>query len=161
MFESAELPVGKILNEQIELLAWLSALIQEKITREKTLEKAPESKSERKVLILLESEDVVLASLYSSNLAVHFRLKPENIVVATPLSIPESLEDFDVLILDINSQQSPCLLLIESLEFEGNIVIFADSSMPEAIRARLFNQVNDLLIKPISWNELIYKPYFS
>ena len=148
-------------NEQVKLLAWLSDLVQEKVIQEKTIEQVRDSKSERTICIILEKEDVKIASLYSSNLVLHLHLQPENIAVATPTSMPESLEDFDVLIFDINSQQSPCIPLVESLEFEGDLVILADASLPDDERERLKQKATELIVKPVAWGELKDLPYFS
>ena len=148
------------LIEQIEILSWLSALVEEKLKYSaniKEVSKKPRAQlMERnpQVLILIESEDVSLASLYSSNLAVHLHLQPENIKIATPSSMPESLEHFDVLIFDINSQQSPCIPLLESLQFEGDIVIFADASLPDDVRERLNQKATELIVKPVPWEKL-------
>ncbi len=68
--------------------------------------------------------------------------------------MPESLEDFDVLIFDINSQQSPCISLVESLQFEGDIVIFADASLPDDVRERLNQKATEVIVKPVPWSEL-------
>ena len=115
----------------------------------------------RSVCIVLEQEDLSLASLYSSNLVLHLQLQPENIAIATPSSMPESLEDFDVLIIDINSQQSPCLPLVESLQFEGDIVVFADSSLPDDEKERLKQKATEVIVKPVPWSQLKDKPYFE
>ncbi len=124
-------------NEQVKLLAWLSDRVQEQVTQEPTRQQAQERKSQLTICILLEKENLAIASDYFTNFAKHLQLQPENIKIATPSSIPDSLEGFDILILDINSPQSPCLPLLESLEFEGDILIFADPSLPDDLRERL------------------------
>ncbi len=152
------------LFERVKLLTWLSSEFEKELkgfnaqipdkSKEKIL-------SDLKVCIVLEDQDLSLASSYSGNLVFHTQLRVENIALATPPSMPESLEDFHVLIFDINSQQSPCIPLVESLEFEGDIVIFADASLPDDVRDRLDQKATELIIKPVPWSELKDLPYFS
>ncbi|MDJ0718550.1 MAG: hypothetical protein QNJ54_30720 [Prochloraceae cyanobacterium] len=149
------------LQEQIKLLSLLSDLIQEKITQEKIVEKVITIQNDLTICIILEKEDNTIASLYSSNLAIHLQLKPENIKIATPRSMPKSLSFFDVLLFDLNNQQSPCIPLIESLDFDGDVVAFVDRSLPQDIQDRLKQKVTEVIVKPISWSELKQKAYFS
>ena len=157
------------LNEQVKLLTWLSDLVQAKVIQEKTIDKAIEIKSEqpfaapsfRNICVILEQEDIESASRYTADLLIHLQLQPENIALATPHSIPESFEDFDVLIFDINSQQSPCIPLLESLEFEGEIVIFVDRSLSDDVRERLNQKATEVIVKPVPWGELKDRAYFS
>ncbi|MDJ0718809.1 MAG: helix-turn-helix transcriptional regulator [Prochloraceae cyanobacterium] len=112
------------------------------------------------ICIILEKEDIALATNYASNLVLHFHLQPDNITIATPLSIPESLSFFDVLLFDLNNQQSPCIPLIESLQFDGDVVAFVDRSLPQDIQDRLKEKATDVIVKPVPWSELKQKTYF-
>ena len=122
----------------------------------------------RQLLVLIEEEDLEIASLYSSNLAIHLQLKPENITIATPLSMPESLSFFDVLLFNLNNQQSPCIPLIESLDFDGDVVAIVDRSIPDDLCAplrgspwdRIKQKVTEVIVKPVPWEQLKDKPYF-
>ena len=149
------------LIEQIALLAWLSALVQEKVKEKVIAENIIKPRCNKKVLLVIESEDLSLASRYSANLAVHTQLGVENISIATVTKIPETLSDFDLLVVDVTSDESPCISLTEQIEFDGALVVFADSALSEAMRDRLSAPATDLLIKPIPWNELKDKPYFQ
>ncbi|MDJ0719516.1 MAG: hypothetical protein QNJ54_35735 [Prochloraceae cyanobacterium] len=149
------------LSEQVKLLAWLSDRVQEKVTQEKTVEKVITHGSERKVLVLIEEEDIAIASRYTADLLLHLQLKPENISIATPRSLPNSLSVFDVLLFDLSNQQSPSIPLIESLQFDGDVVAFVDRSLPQDIQDRLKEKVTDVIVKPVPWSELKRQPYFS
>nr|MDJ0719483.1 hypothetical protein [Prochloraceae cyanobacterium] len=138
----------------------LSDIVQKQVKEQKIIKKVVESKNNRQVLVLLEEEDIRIASLYSSNLAIHLQLKPENIKIATPCSLPDSLSVFNVLLFDLNNQQSPCIPLIESLDFDGDVVAFVDRSLPEDLCDRLKEKVAEVIVKPVPWEQLKDKPYF-
>ena len=88
--------------------------------------------------------------------------------IATPSSLPESLSFFDVLLFNLNNQQSPCIPLIESLEFDGDVVAIVERSLPEDLCAplrgspwdRLKEKSTDVIVKPVPWSQLKNKPYF-
>ncbi len=149
------------LTEQVELLSWLSDIVQKQVKEQKIIKKVVESKNNRQVLVLLEEEDIRIASLYSSNLAVHLQLKPENITIATPHSLPDSLSVFDVLLFDLSNQQSPCIPLIESLDFDGDVVAMVDRSVAKDIKERLKDKVAEVIVKPVKWPDLKELPYFQ
>ncbi len=149
------------LNEQVILLNSLSDLILEKVTQQKAIEKIVTHGSERKVCVVIEEEDVLTISSYSSNLAFYFQLNPENITISTPRSLPDSLSIFDVLLFDLNNQQSPCIPLIESLEFDGDVVALVDRSLPDDLCDRLKQKATEVIVKPVPWSELKQKAYFS
>ncbi len=100
--------------------------------------------------------------------AVHLQLKPENIKIVTPRSLPESLSLFDVLLFDLSNQQSPCIPLIESLQFDGDVVAIVDRSISDDVCAplrgspwdRLSQKVTEVIVKPVPWSQLKNKPYF-
>ena len=162
--EVQSLTVQLSFSSQVTFLIWFFrefgeklqnlGLLRESINNQKIL-------SNQKVLIILENDDLALASSYFKNLSIHTQLQLENISVATATKIPETLSDFDLLVVDVTSDESPCISLIEQIEFDGALVVFADSALSEARRDRLSDQVTDLLIKPIPWNELKDKLYFS
>ncbi len=148
------------LNEQIDLLASLFDLVQEKVEQREFSEQLKISKSNRKVLLLIEEDNIGIASRYTADLLLHLQLKPENITIATPLSMPECLSFFDVLLFDLNNQQSPCIPLIESLDFDGDVVAIVDRSLPQDIQDRLKEKVTEVIVKPVPWSQLKNKPYF-
>ncbi len=84
-------------------------------------------------------------------------LLPQNFSLS---SLPESLSLFDVLLFDFNNQQSPCIPLIESLDFDGDVVAFVDRSLPDEVCDRLKEKVTEVIVKPVPWQELKDKPYF-
>ena len=63
--------------------------------------------------------------------------------------------------VDINSPQSPCIPLLDSLKFEGALLVFADSSLPDDVRERLKQKATDVIVKPVPWSELKDKSYFE
>ncbi|MGK7914947.1 MAG: diguanylate cyclase [Prochloraceae cyanobacterium] len=120
-----------------------------------------ENQSDKKVCIVLRDEDFSIASNYLRELGINTQLQLKNISIVSVSNIPENLSDFDVLVLDVASDRSPCISLIERIKFDGDLVIFAIESLPEAIRSNLSEKSTDFLIKPIPWKELKDKPYFS
>ncbi len=149
------------LTEKVELLSWLSDTVTEEIKEQKSIKKVVESKNDRKVCVVIEEENIAIASRYTADLLLHLQLKPENITIATPRSLPDSLSVFDVLLLDLNSQQSPCIPLIESLQFDGDVVAFVDRSLPQDIQDRLKDKATEVIVKPVPWSELKRQAYFS
>ena len=51
--------------------------------------------------------------------------------------------------------------LIESLEFDGDVVAFVDRSLPDDLCDRLKQKVTEVIVKPVPWSELKQKAYFS
>ncbi|MDJ0718342.1 MAG: helix-turn-helix transcriptional regulator [Prochloraceae cyanobacterium] len=169
LFELQSRTISLPLTEQITFLTWLFNFLLEKVKRLDSREPILESKinplqpnlNTRTVLIILEVENNSLASQYTGNLVLHFQLQPENITIATPRSLPDSLSLFDVFLFDLNNQQSPCIPLIESLDFDGDVVAFVDRSLPQDIQDRLKEKVTEVVAKPVPWSELKDKPYFE
>jgi len=155
----SELP-NLSLNEQVILLDWLSDLIRTKVVQNKNIDKVSEEISDRTICIILEKEDLAIASNYASNLAIHLNLKPENIKVTTIPKLPESIADIDILIFDISTPSSASITLIEDIEGDRDIVVFVDADLPVEVRSSLENRVTDLLVKPIDWQVLKDKAYF-
>ncbi len=155
------------LPEQIDLLAWLSSLVTGKLKESETIPEFSkkldfiDTNSARTICIILEKEDMALVSNYTGNLSLHFQIRPENITLATPRSLPDSLSIFDVLLFDLNNQQSPCIPLIDSLQFDGDVVAFVARSLPEDIQDRLKEKVTEVIVKPVPWSELKRQAYFS
>ncbi len=83
------------------------------------------------------------------------------LTIATPSSLPESLSFFDVLLFDLSNQQSPCIPLIESLDFDGDVVAMVDRELPDEVCDRLSQRVNEVIVKPVPWSELKQKAYFE
>ncbi len=148
------------LKDQIELLAWLSVFIDERTKKEDRILRTT-SQSEKKALLILEKDDVAIASEYLHNLGIYTQLQFKNISLATPRSLPQSLSIFDVLLFNFNNQQSPCIPLIDSLQFDGDVVAIVDRSLPNDIQDRLKDKVTEVIVKPVPWSELKQKDYFS
>ncbi len=82
----------------------------------------------------------------------------------------------DIFVWDLDSQKSHGLFgnsasvnsvvvsseldLVESLQFEEDILIFADSSIPDDERERLNQKATEVIVKPVPWSELKNKDYF-
>ena len=115
----------------------------------------------KKISLILEQENLAIATNYATNLAVHLQLKPENIQVTTIPKLPDSLADIDVLIFDISSADSASIALIKDLKFEGNIVVFAAADLPQEVLTNLSNQVTEVVVKPIDWKNLKDKEYLN
>ena len=117
------------------------------------------NRSDRTLCIILEKEDLMIASKYLKNLYIYTDLKPENISIAAIALLPQSLEHFDTLIFDISSADSSSIPLIESFSFEGDKVVFVPESLPADVTTNLSNQSTDVVVKPIDWQELKNKDY--
>jgi len=144
------------LKDRVKLLAWLSDRVQQEIIQEETLAFS----CNRRVGLVIEKEDNLIASNYSSNLVRHLQLEPANIAIATIQELPDPI-DSDILIFDISSPDSPSIALIEQISFNGDIVVFVPESFDEKIRAGLEDKVTDVVVKPIDWQKLKDKAYFS
>ncbi len=126
--------------------------------------------NDRTLIIILEPEDLAIgdtdlslaqrATNYATNLAVNLELQPDNIQVASIENLPESIEEFDLLLFDISSSESEAIALIEEIEFDGNMIVFAPDDLPSKVMANLSDRVTDLVIKPINWTSLKDKEYF-
>ena len=104
---------------------------------------------------------MAIATNYASNLPVHLGIKPENITIATIPTLPDSLENIDVLIFDISNADSPSLALIQDIDFDGDIIIFSTIDLPEEVRDAIDHKVTDVVVKPIDWQQLKEKEYFT
>ena len=153
------------LGGQIKHLNWLFKEFEGTLeSLEKSLSSTNNTKklkkpSKKKVLLVLENEDLSLASRYSSNLVRHLQLEPENIEIATIQQLPEAINS-DILIFDISTADSPSIALIQDISFDGDIVVFVSEDLPENLRAGLEDKVTDVLVKPINWSSLKDKEYF-
>jgi len=112
------------------------------------------------VYVILEQEDITIASRYTADLIINLQINPDNIQVTTIPKLPQSLDNIDVLIFDISTADSPSIALIEEIEFKGNILVFAPADLPEDIVANLSSRVTEVLVKPIDWSSLKDKKYF-
>ncbi len=165
------------LSEQVDLLAWLSSLVTGKL-KESEIESGITQQSkqsltynDRTLLIILEREDIAIrdadlslaqrASRYTADLIINLQINPDNIQVTTIPKLPQSLDNIDVLIFDISTADSPSIALIEEIDFKGNILVFADADLSQETIDRISNRVTEVLIKPINWNELKTRAYFS
>ncbi len=154
------------LAEKKELSIWLSNLINKIEDQEKYIEESKEANIKdfqidqypqatllsQKILIILEQDDVAIASNYFSNLVEYLNFKAKNIKIATIPKLPQSLADIDILIFDINTADSPSIQLIEDLTFNGDIIIFADAIALPLIRARISSAVSEIFAKPVDWS---------
>ncbi len=159
-------------REQVELLDWFYSIVEKKkdsLLQQESVQQlvsenwqgvSTSNRQELSICIILEKENIAIATNYASNLVLHFHLQPDNITIATPRSLPDSLSVFDVLLFDLNNQQSPCIPLIESLAFDGDVVAIVDRSLPQDIQDRLKQKVTEVILKPVPWDELKEKPYF-
>ncbi len=148
------------LNDQVKLLAWLSDRVQEKVTQQQITDPNIKTIKDLIVCIILETENLAIGTNYATNLAVNLELEPDNIQVASIKNLPESLEEFDLLLFDISSSESEAIALIEEIEFEGNMIVFAPDDLPSEVMANLSARVSDVVIKPIDWSSLKDKEYF-
>ncbi len=165
------------LPEQIDLLVWLSNIIDQKIKKTDKIfdiekqkflhDQQSQSRSNleeirevaRTLLIILEQENLAIASNYLQKLYVHTNINPENITITTIQELPDPI-DSDILIFDISSSDSPSIALIQEISFDGDIVVFTSEDLPDNVRAGLEDRVTDVLVKPIDWNSLKDKEYF-
>ena len=158
------------LAEQKQFLNWLSNLVDNKQEKSSNFEQVKLNKNrvsdlrtvpERMptLLIILEQENIAIASNYLQKLYVHTNINPENIMIATIQQLPDPI-DSDTLIFDISAADSPSIALIEEISFDGDIVVFTSEDLPENVRAGLEDKVSDVLIKPIDWSSLKDKEYF-
>ena len=150
-------------QERVKLLGWLfndfeqqlssSYLEGFKIANQKKL-------SNKTILLVFEENCLSILPRRISNLESYTLLRPENIEIATTSHLPESLEDFDILLFDISSSESEAIRLIQDISFDGDIVVLTSEDLPENLRAGLEDKVTDLVIKPIDWSSLRDKEYF-
>ncbi|MGF1489119.1 MAG: hypothetical protein ACFBSE_18685 [Prochloraceae cyanobacterium] len=145
------------LQDRFKLQAWLSGLIQEQVIESTSIK----IENNCKLLVILETEDLAIATNYASNLVLHLNLKPENIKVTTIPNLPGSIADIDILIFDISTSSSASIALIEDIEFDRDIVVFVDADLPSEVRSSFESKVTDVIVKPIDWQKLKDKAYFS
>ena len=159
------------LTEQIKLLTWLLDLVNQKVKESENIFEIKDENNQSEIalrdpaqpgrtLLIIEREDLAIASNYSSNLAIHIQIQPDNIQVVSIAKMPESLEEFDLLIFDISSSNSEAIALIQDISFDGDIVVFASSDVAENVRSSLEEKVCEVLVKPIGWSSLKDKEYF-
>ncbi|MGF1488269.1 MAG: hypothetical protein ACFBSE_14380 [Prochloraceae cyanobacterium] len=152
------------LIERAKLLTWLSSDFEKQLSNQDQ-ENFKENNLKRsvdiKIILVLEVENIATVSNYASNLVLHLNLKPENIKVTTTPDLPESIADIDILIFDISSPESASISLIEDIEFDRDIVVFANADLPSEVRSGLESKVTDVVVKPIDWQKLKDKAYFS
>ncbi len=149
------------LAEQIELLAWISNLVNKTAKDQPFLLENTKYKSNLTILVILEQDDVAIASNYFSNLVEYLKFQAKNIKIATIPKLPQSLADIDILIFDINTTDSPSIQLIEDLTFNGDIIIFADAIALPLIRDKISSAVSEIFVKPVDWSALQSFPYFQ
>ncbi len=145
------------LSNQIKLQSWISYQIENQLEH---LNISILPISNKKILLILEEENIPRTTSYSSNLVHHLQLQPDNIQVTTIPKLPQSLDNIDVLIFDISTADSPSIALIKEISFDGDIVVFASEDLSENLRAGLEDRVTDVLVKPIDWSSLKDKEYF-
>lgn len=153
-------------NDRLKLLAWLADLLQKQVTPSDSntdkyiIQQAPISNS--KILIVLEKEDLSLASFYSTHLVLNLQSRPENIKIATIAKLSSFLDNnTNILIFDISIPNSQVIRLIQNLHFDGDIIIFTSPVRSNTIKKQLAEIVTDIVIKPIDWLNLKNKSYFQ
>jgi len=157
------------LKQQIKLLNWLSNLVEENLAQSENLNisqlnqiKSNDSlDSFFHICIILEQEDISIASRYTGNLSFYLKLDPNNIEITTLTSLPASFKNFDLLIFDIQTDLASVFKLINEISFDGDIVIFTSSKKELEVRNLFNNKITDIVVKPIDWYSLKDKPYFS
>ncbi len=161
------------LNNRIKLLSWLFADFEKIFSNSNLLiinnQECFSKFNDRTLLIILEQENMAIASNYLQKLYVHTNINPENITIrvadpsfargATIQQLPDPI-DSDTLIFDISTPDSPSIALIQEISFDGDIVVLASENLPENLRAGLEDRVTDVLVKPIDWSSLKDKEYF-
>ncbi|MDJ0728143.1 MAG: helix-turn-helix transcriptional regulator [Prochloraceae cyanobacterium] len=149
---------------QVKLQIWFSREFENNLKKLDT-QTLTQTKSnifnDRTPLIILEEENITIASRYTADLIINLQINPDNIQVTTIPKLPQSLDNIDVLIFDISTADSPSIALIEEIDFKGNILVFADPDLSQEIIGRISNRVTEVLLKPIDWNELKARVYFS
>ncbi|MGF1488939.1 MAG: helix-turn-helix domain-containing protein [Prochloraceae cyanobacterium] len=115
----------------------------------------------RRICMILEKENIKIASRYSSNLVLHIKLNPSSLEFVTIPTLPETLENFDLLIFNIESKDSAIIKLINRISFNGDIVIFTLQDLEKEVRSQLQDKVTDIVVKPLDWESLKDKPYFA
>jgi len=158
------------LQDRVKLLAWLSDDIQQEIIQENTSKQFVQSRKNRTICVLLEKDNLAIASNYSSNLVRHAHIEPDNIKIATITQFEEVKEDLDLIIFDIETNSSNIIELINEISFNGDIVIFTSQDLEAEVRSQLEDKVTDIVVKPhspsrdrcaLDWESLKDKPYFT
>ncbi|MGF1488951.1 MAG: hypothetical protein ACFBSE_17845 [Prochloraceae cyanobacterium] len=54
----------------------------------------------------------------------------DNIAIATSNQLPDRLKEFDTVIFDVRSRNSPNIKLIKDIDYTGSIVVFAPGDLP-------------------------------
>ncbi len=160
LFELQSRTISLPLKQQITFLNWLFNFLFEKVKQQDEIPSINEGKSNLKqpkpnnstVIIILEQEDLTIASNYFSNLVEYLKFQAKNIKIATIPKLPQSLADIDILIFDINTADSPSIQLIEDLTFNGDIIIFADAIALPLIRDKISSVVSEIFAKPVDWS---------
>jgi len=148
------------LAEQIDLLAWFSNEVGKTVKDSMFIMGEIQRENKITITIVLEKDNMVIATNYASNLAVYLKLQPNNIQVTNLYSLSSSLSDRDILIFDICSLDSPSFSVIETIDFNGYIIVFVPPNLPEEVVANISSRVTEILIKPIDWSSLKDKQYF-
>ncbi|MGF1488193.1 MAG: hypothetical protein ACFBSE_13995 [Prochloraceae cyanobacterium] len=152
------------LANRLKLLSWLSSNFEKEFSNFNLLTSNLECQknfSNKKLCIILEQEDITIASNYANKLGIHFQIFTENITLATISQIREIKEDFDLIIFDIQNNLTSTLALIDRISFNGDIVIFVSQELEAEVRSQLLNKVTDIVVKPLDWESLKDKPYFA
>ena len=111
--------------------------------------------------IIVEKEDEALTSFYIQKFYTYTNLKPDNIKIVSRTKIPQSLSEFDLIIVDIDIFDNSWQSAIDQISLNGDIVIFTSQDLGTEMRERLKDKVTDILVKPIDWQELKNKKYFT
>jgi len=148
---------------QLKLLIWQAQEFEQNLkTLEKIFRKRCQNKlsDNRKVLFIIDNEDLSSAAHQISYIDEYTLFKLENISLTTILKLPKHLADFDLLIFDISIKNFNLFDFISDISFNSDIVIFTSQDLEAEVRAKLRNKVTDIVVKPIDWQELKNKSYF-
>ncbi len=161
-----------LLLEQLKLLISLSSSIEAALNNQNNMPlfrikeqiNSPDTieLNSYSVCIVLEKEDIKIASNYANKLGLHFQIEADNIEIFTIRKLPEKLKKFNLFIFDIQYiDKINALDRINQTSFDCDIVIFTSPELEEEVRSQLEDKVTDIVVKPIDWDSLKDKPYFT
>ncbi|MGF1487654.1 MAG: hypothetical protein ACFBSE_11245 [Prochloraceae cyanobacterium] len=151
-------------TSRIKILSWLSADFEKEISNLDLLNfnaKYIINIINKKVLLVFEKENIEIASKYTGNLALYFQINPDNIEVTTFAKLSKSIENFDLLIFNIETNNPIIIDHVRQTSFNSDIVILTPQDLEVEVRQLLKDKVTDIVVMPIDWNILKDKPYFT
>ncbi len=91
--------------------------------------------------IIVEKEDEAVTSFYLQKFYTYTNLKPDNIKIVSRTKIPQSLSEFDLIIVDIDIFDNILQSSIDQISLNGDIVIFTSQDLGTEMRERLKDKV--------------------